>query len=43
MNKMKTIVFASAAHEFRSPLNGIVNSLDLLRNQIEGEQALLYF
>jgi signal transduction histidine kinase len=28
---MKTIAFASAAHEFRNPLNGIITSLDLMK------------
>lgn len=27
MSKMKTIAFASAAHEFRNPLNAITQSL----------------
>jgi signal transduction histidine kinase len=27
---LKTIAFASAAHEFRNPLNGILNSLQLM-------------
>lgn len=27
---MKTIAFASAAHEFRNPLNAIVSSLELI-------------
>jgi signal transduction histidine kinase len=30
MSQMKTVAFASAAHEFRNPLNAIVASLDLL-------------
>ena len=28
--KIKTIAFAYAAHEFKNPLNAIVQSLDLL-------------
>jgi signal transduction histidine kinase len=32
---MKTIAFASAAHEFRNPLNGIISSLDLLEEKID--------
>lgn len=31
---MRTIAFAQAAHEFRNPLNGIIQSLDLLQEQI---------
>lgn len=31
---MRTVAFASAAHEFRNPLNGISQSLTLLENQI---------
>jgi signal transduction histidine kinase len=27
---MKTLAFAEAAHEFRNPLNGIIQSLDLM-------------
>lgn len=30
MQKMKTLAFAQAAHEFRNPLNGIIQSLDLI-------------
>ena len=30
LQKMKTVAFASAAHEFRNPLNAILQSLDLL-------------
>jgi signal transduction histidine kinase len=29
---MQTIAFASAAHEFRNPLNGIIQSIDLLED-----------
>jgi len=32
---LRTIAFASAAHEFRNPLNGIVSSLDLLKGMID--------
>jgi signal transduction histidine kinase len=34
-SKIKTIAFASAAHEFRNPLNAILVSLDLLRDKID--------
>mmetsp|Transcript_26808 Transcript_26808/g.20075 ORF Transcript_26808/g.20075 Transcript_26808/m.20075 type:complete len:104 (-) Transcript_26808:20-331(-) len=30
ISRAKTVAFASAAHEFRNPLNGIINSLELL-------------
>ena len=32
MGSLKTVAFASAAHEFRNPLNAIINSLSLLEN-----------
>ena len=35
MNAMKTVAFASAAHEFRNPLNGIIQSLELLSGMID--------
>ena len=31
---MRIVALASAAHEFRNPLNAIVSSLDLLEDQI---------
>lgn len=34
MSKYKTEAFASAAHEFRNPLNGIIASLDLLAKEV---------
>jgi signal transduction histidine kinase len=30
---MKTIAFASAAHEFRNPLNGIISALELIQGK----------
>lgn len=36
MSKIKTLAFASAAHEFKNPLNGIVNSLDILEPLVSG-------
>ena len=30
ISEMKSVTFASAAHEFRNPLNGLIASLDLL-------------
>ncbi len=35
ISSMKTVAFASAAHEFRNPLNAIVTSLDLLHDLID--------
>lgn len=32
--KFKSLAFAQAAHEFRNPLNAIINSLDLIRSSI---------
>ncbi len=32
---LKTLAFASAAHEFKNPLNGIISSLDLLKDKID--------
>ena len=40
---MKTIAFASAAHEFRNPLNAITQSLALLENKIHDERGKIYF
>lgn len=34
MSKYKTEAFASAAHEFRNPLNGIISSLDLIQDKV---------
>jgi signal transduction histidine kinase len=35
MSALKTIAFASAAHEFRNPLNAITQSLELLEGMID--------
>lgn len=35
ISAMKTVAFAQAAHEFRNPLNGIISSLDLLKEEID--------
>jgi signal transduction histidine kinase len=35
LSSFKTIAFASAAHEFRNPLNGILSSLTLLDDKID--------
>ena len=37
LSSLKTIAFASAAHEFRNPLNGIIASLDLLENMVDNQ------
>eukprot|EP00347_Sterkiella_histriomuscorum_P022748 403337305 len=37
MSSMKTIAFASAAHEFRNPLNAIISSLELLDPYVNEE------
>jgi signal transduction histidine kinase len=42
MSYMKTLAFASAAHEFRNPLNAIVVSLDLLKPFISDENGIKY-
>eukprot|EP00347_Sterkiella_histriomuscorum_P002149 403369283 len=39
MSSMKTIAFASAAHEFRNPLNAIMSSLELLEQYVQDERA----
>lgn len=39
ISSMKTVAFASAAHEFRNPLNAIVTSLDLLKDLIDLERG----
>jgi signal transduction histidine kinase len=40
---MKTIAFASAAHEFKNPLNGIVSSLELLSDKIDHTRGGVYY
>ena len=37
--KMQTLAFASAAHEFKNPLNAIVSSLDLLEPLIDNDRG----
>lgn len=39
VSNMKTVAFASAAHEFRNPLNAIMTSLDLLHDMIDMERG----
>jgi len=43
ISSLKTIAFASAAHEFRNPLNGIISSLNLLEDKIDLEKCGSYF
>eukprot|EP00347_Sterkiella_histriomuscorum_P001402 403372173 len=39
MSQLKTIAFASAAHEFRNPLNSINSSLQLIDSQIKDPET----
>lgn len=41
VQKARTVAFASAAHEFRNPLGGIIQSLELLKqnNAIDMEKG----
>eukprot|EP00347_Sterkiella_histriomuscorum_P008792 403343733 len=43
LSKYKTIAFAQAAHEFRNPLNAIINSIDLLKDFIHEATAQKYY
>ena len=43
IGELQTVAFASAAHEFRNPLNSIIQSMELLSNFIENERAYQYF
>ena len=43
MSSMKTLAFASAAHEFRNPLNAIINSLELLNPLINHKKGGDYY
>jgi signal transduction histidine kinase len=41
---LKTIAFASAAHEFRNPLNGVLISLQLMGSEtIDSETSCKYY
>jgi len=41
---LKTIAFASAAHEFRNPLNGLLISLQLMANEsIDSDTSCKYY
>jgi signal transduction histidine kinase len=39
LSSLKTVAFASAAHEFRNPLNAIVISLEMLVPMIKDDRA----
>jgi signal transduction histidine kinase len=43
ISSLKTIAFASAAHEFRNPLNGILSSLQLLKDKIDHDSGGPYY
>lgn len=43
LSSMQTVAFASAAHEFRNPLNAITSSLDILEPLIDNTRAKPYF
>ena len=43
ITQMQTIGFASAAHEFRNPLNAITASLELLSPLIDHSRGHQYF
>ena len=42
LSSLKTVAFASAAHEFRNPLNAIVISLEMLTPLIQDERGKKY-
>ena len=42
LSYMKTLAFASAAHEFRNPLNALVITLDMLKPYILEERGRKY-
>lgn len=43
ITRTQTLAFASAAHEFRNPLNAIVASLELLKPLIDNEKGQKYY
>ena len=43
LSKMRTLAFASAAHEFRNPLNAISSSLELMELKSESLKKSQYF
>eukprot|EP00347_Sterkiella_histriomuscorum_P008673 403344196 len=42
LSQLKTIAFASAAHEFRNPLNAINSSLLIVESQVKNKEAKKY-
>lgn len=42
ITELKTVAFASAAHEFRNPLNAIIASLDLLGEALTEPKDRMY-
>jgi signal transduction histidine kinase len=40
MSKLQTVAFASAAHEFKNPLNAIVSSLEILEPLIDKKRGI---
>ena len=43
ISSLKTIAFASAAHEFRNPLSAILTSLHLLEDKIDHSTGGAYY
>lgn len=43
MSKLQTVAFASAAHEFKNPLNAIVSALEILEPLIENQRGKQYY
>jgi signal transduction histidine kinase len=43
MQKLRTVAFAQAAHEFRNPLNSMTLALELLSTTIDMKKGGKYF
>ena len=43
MQKMRTVAFAQAAHEFRNPLNGMTLALELLTGCVDMKKGGKFF
>jgi len=43
LSKLQSLAFASAAHEFKNPLNAIVSSLDILEPFIDLDRGMQYY
>jgi signal transduction histidine kinase len=43
LSKLQSLAFASAAHEFKNPLNAIVSSLDILEPLIDLDRGMQYY